>query len=60
MRRSTSASASASVPAVWMLAAGIEETDAPEGVVGEDVRFSSGESWSGVITVPSSARATVR
>ena len=54
--------ASASVPVPWFgyVEDGIEAIDAAEGVVGDDVRFSSGERCSGVMTVPSSARATVR
>jgi len=61
MRRSQLLQASASVT-FCKLAPGIElnvETGAL-GVVGEEVRFSSGESCSGVITAASSARATTR
>ena len=61
IRRSTSASASARVPRPLQFDdEGIEAIDAAEGVVGEEVRFSSGDSCSGVMTAPSSARATVR
>ena len=61
IRRSTSANASASVTLCNELT-GIEaRVEAGElGVAGAEVRLSSGDKWSGVITVPSSARATTR
>jgi hypothetical protein len=54
IRRSTSASASANVPAPCKFDDdGIVAIDAAEGAVGDDVRFNSVESCSGVITPPS-------